>query len=54
MDETERRAKLYVTSRGTRIGWFMSEVSLVASVSERVVSLTCLISWLRRGRLCPR
>ena len=35
MDDTERRAGLYVTTRGTRIGWLVSEVSFVAIASER-------------------
>ena len=45
MDDTERRAGLYVTTRGTRIGWLVSEVSFVAMASERP------ISWLRNERL---
>ena len=47
MDETERRAGLYVTTRGTRIGWLVSEVSFVAIASERGMPLTRPISWLR-------
>ena len=36
MDDTERRAGLYVTTRGTRIGWLVSEArSFVAIASER-------------------
>ena len=35
MDDTERRAGLDVTTRGTRIGWLMSEVSFVAIASEQ-------------------
>ena len=46
MDETERRAGLYVMTRGTRVGSLVSEVSLVAIASERGMSLTRPISWL--------
>ena len=49
MDGTERRTELYVITRGTRIGWLVSKVSLVASASERVMWLTRLISWLRKA-----
>ena len=54
MDDTERRAGLYVTTRGTRIGWLVSEVSFVAIASERGMPLTRPISWLRNERLYPR
>ena len=54
MDDTERRAGLYVTTRGTRIGWLVSEVSFVAIASERGMPLTRPISWLRNDRLYPR
>ena len=54
MDDTERRAGLYVTTRGTRIGWLVSEVSFVAIASERGIPLTRPIYWLRNGRLYPR
>ena len=51
---SERRAGLYVTTRGTRIGWLVSEVSFVAIASERGMPLTRPISWLRNERLYPR
>ena len=54
MDDTERRAGLYVTTRGTRIDWLVSEVSFVAIASERGMPLTLPISWLRNERLYPR
>ena len=54
MDDTERRAGLYVTTRGTLIGWLVSEVSFVAIASERGMPLTRPISWLRNERLYPR
>ena len=54
MDDTERRAGLYVITRGTRVGWSVSGVSLLVSASERVMSLTRPISWLRKNRLYPR
>ena len=54
MDDTERRAGLYVITRGTRVGWSVSGVSLLVSASERVMSLTRPISWLRKDRLYPR
>ena len=41
-------------TKGTRIGWLVSEVSLVAIASERGMPLTRPISWLRNGRLNPR
>ena len=44
MDDTERRAGLCVLTRGIRIGWLMSELSLLASALERVMSLTRPIS----------
>ena len=53
MDDTERRAGLYVTTRGTRIGWLVSEVSFVAIASERGMPLTRPVSWLRNERLYP-
>ena len=54
-DDTERRAGLYVITRGTRIGLLVSEMSaLVASALERGIPLTCPISWLRKERLYPR
>ena len=54
MDDTGRRAGLYVITRGTRVGWSVSGVSLLVSASERVMSLTRPISWLRKDRLYPR
>ena len=54
MDDTERRAGLYVMTRGTRVGSLVLEVSLVAIASERGMSLTRPISWLRKDRLYPR
>ena len=54
MDDTGRRAGLYVITRGTRVGWSVSGVSLLVSASERVMSLTRPISWLRKERLYPR
>ena len=54
MDDTERRAGLYVTTRGTRIGWLVSEVFFVAIASERGMPLTRPISWLSNERLYPR
>ena len=54
MDDTGRRAGLYVITRGTRVGWSASGVSLLVSASERVMSLTRPISWLRKERLYPR
>ena len=54
MDDTERRAGLYVTKRGTLIGWLVSVVSFVAIASERGMPLTRPISWLRNERLYPR
>ena len=54
MDDTERRAGLYVMTGGTRVGSLVSEVSLVAIASERGMSLTRPISWLRKDRLYPR
>ena len=45
---------LYVITRGTRVGWSVSGVSLLVSASERVMSLTRPISWLRKERLYPR
>ena len=44
MHDTERRAGLYVTTRGTRIVWLVSEVSFVAIASERGIPLTCPFS----------
>ena len=41
-------------TRGTRVGWSVSGVSLLVSASERVMSLTRPISWLRKERLYPR
>ena len=54
MDDTGRRAGLYVITRGTRVGWSVSGVSLLVSASERVMSLTRPISWLRKDKLYPR
>ena len=54
MDDTERRAGLYVMTRGTRLGSLVSEMSLVAIASERGMPLTRPISWLRKDRLYPR
>ena len=54
MDDTGRRAGLYVITGGTRVGWSVSGVSLLVSASERVMSLTRPISWLRKERLYPR
>ena len=54
MDYAERRADLYVMTRGTRIGWLVSEVSLVTIASERGMPLTRPVSWLRKDRLYPR
>ena len=54
MDDTERRAGLYVITRATRVGWSVSGVSLFVSASERVMSLTRPISWLRKDRWYPR
>ena len=54
MDDRERRAGLYAMTRGTRVGSLVSEVSLVAIASERGMSLTRPISWLRKDRLYPR
>ena len=54
MDDTGRRAGLYVITRGTRVGWSVSGVSLLVSASKRVMSLTLPISWLRKERLYPR
>ena len=54
MDDTERKAGLYVMTRGTRVGSLVLEVSLVAIASERGMSLTRPISWLRKDRLYPR
>ena len=51
---TGRRAGLYVITRGTRVGWSVSGVSLLVSASERVMSLTRPISWLRKDKLYPR
>ena len=51
MDDTERRAGLYVMTRGTRLGSLVSEMSLVAIASERGMPLTRPISWLRKDRL---
>ena len=48
MDDTGRRAGLYVITRGTRVGWSVSGVSLLVS------ALTRPISWLRKERLYPR
>ena len=54
MDDTGRRAGLYVITRGTRVGWSVSGVSLLVSASEHVMSLTRPFSWLRKDRLYPR
>lgn len=54
MDDIGRRAGLCEITRGTRIGWLVSEASLVASASERAVSCMRPISWLRKDRLYPR
>ena len=54
MDDTGRRAGLYVITRGYHVGWSVSGVSLLVSASERVMSLTRPISWLRKERLYPR
>ena len=43
-----------VITSGTRVGLSVSGVSLLVSVSERVMSLTRPISWLRKDRLYPR
>ena len=54
MDDTKRRAGLYVMTRGTRIGWLVSGVSLIAIALERGMPLMRPISWLRKDRLYPR
>ena len=54
MDDTERRSGLYVITRGTRVGWSVSGVSLLVSASEHVMSLTRPISWLKKDRLYQR
>ena len=46
MDDTGRRAGLYAITRGTRVGWSVSGVSLLVDVVN--------ISWLRKDRLYPR
>ena len=37
MDDIERRTGLQVITRGTRLGWLVSEVSLGAIASVRVM-----------------
>ena len=57
MDETERRAGLYVITRGARLTrsvLVVSWTSLEASASLRVMLRTRVISWLRKDRLYPR
>ena len=57
MDETERRAGLYVITRGARLTrsvLVVSWTSLEASASVRVMLRTRVISWLRKDRLYPR
>ena len=55
MNGTERRAGLYVITRGYSYRLVSVRVSLVASASERAMSFTSLILYgLRKDRLYPR